>query len=488
MIMPIVNMIKPVAEVKDLETPSNNTEVNTTFSELLMQFSAGVNFPKSNTVALKIQTDGIAAEAVGVDGKNISSKGNLSNIGNIVVAGTGVEKSLSEQAAGKNVVKADSKGIIPALVPEIYTDEMLDGKIDTTKPQKHNIETNTSNNNKGIQQTQQSQPYHNNDLVLVSKFSQYSRGGQFAQSTISANEPQMNFDFSTINNYQNLSQAVKTDIPVGIAGNLPLVAATIKQPMPTGKTEVEFQTETSDTDNAGNLNTAEKSEMNSISKFRFASSLLPNSKFEKQQVETVSNKTEIANKSKNDQQAGDNIIPPQAVSSSSESVAVKANVFNSVTLESQINAHPSTKKVGATPQVPLSSITQQDADNIIKNIVLNFKNEVSEMKMKLHPESLGEMSLKVRMEEGKTTVKIEVTQTAVKTIIETNLPQLRESLIARGVDVQQIDVFTSGNLAANSNHKKQNESQNNPASYAPQTEEAEESVKMFGYNTVEYLI
>lgn len=88
--------------------------------------------------------------------------------------------------------------------------------------------------------------------------------------------------------------------------------------------------------------------------------------------------------------------------------------------------------------------TQNVVDQVMKGFALQMNGSLSEFHVTLEPESLGEVVLHVRMEDGKMRAQIDVTQAGVKTALESSLPQLRLSLSERGIDVQRIDVAFGG--------------------------------------------
>ncbi len=415
--MPTINIIKPNAEILEIEPPVNITESNPTFSALLMELSAGVTDQTRKLVTPTVLNE-LNTQQLTATNENISSL--KADQGNKIVPST-----LWVDLPDKQTIMTNEKNL-PTEKNILNTNKQSTveiGVIENLKMHNENI---------GI------------ETELISKFS--------------ASVYQ-----------QNITQALKGLNSPELLTTTQMVATAIKPVIQIEKSKSEIQAETSFDD--ANI---------PLSQIK---------KIEKQQQEPVTAKTEIKDKSINNEVARDKTVISQSEGIATTTVTPKTNLFNLGNFQSLFDNQPvGTKHPDSVLQVPVSAITQSDADNIIKTIVLNLKNEISEMKMKLHPENLGELNLKVRMEESKATVKIEVPHTAVKTIIESHMPQLRDSLLARGIDVQQIDIFTSGNSASFNNHKKQNDNPNNAAAYNELVEEAEESIKMLGYNTIEYLI
>ncbi|QQY80734.1 flagellar hook-length control protein FliK [Keratinibaculum paraultunense] len=114
-------------------------------------------------------------------------------------------------------------------------------------------------------------------------------------------------------------------------------------------------------------------------------------------------------------------------------------------------------------------LQQVDYKDIFKQIVdkvkVNLENSKQEVKIKLKPEILGDLLLKMEMEKGSILAKIMVDNYKTKDIIEANLYQLKEDMRENGLEIKAFEVFVGTNedfkresdLDFNSN-KKQNKS------------------------------
>ncbi len=83
-------------------------------------------------------------------------------------------------------------------------------------------------------------------------------------------------------------------------------------------------------------------------------------------------------------------------------------------------------------------------DQVIKGLTITMTETTQELRVTLKPESLGEVVLKMKMEDGRLQAQIDVAQPAVKAAVESQLTDLRQALQDRGIDVQRIDVVASG--------------------------------------------
>ena len=86
-----------------------------------------------------------------------------------------------------------------------------------------------------------------------------------------------------------------------------------------------------------------------------------------------------------------------------------------------------------------------DKNSVIKQIVekvkVDVKGENSEIKIKLKPDFLGEMCLKLSMEKGVICAKAVVQDYQVKQLIESNLSHLRNNLEEQGINITDFEVF-----------------------------------------------
>ena len=143
-----------------------------------------------------------------------------------------------------------------------------------------------------------------------------------------------------------------------------------------------------------------------------------------------------------------------------------------------------------TAELP-AALSRSVVDQVIKEMAIQIRGNSSEMRITLQPESLGEVSLKIRMEDGKMQAQIDVTQPAVKAAIETNMPQLRQALSARGIEVQRIDVFVpEQSLSKESGEGGSDRPKRRGGKAHPGLDAVEQyqSVKMMGYNTMDIVM
>jgi len=99
----------------------------------------------------------------------------------------------------------------------------------------------------------------------------------------------------------------------------------------------------------------------------------------------------------------------------------------------------------STKDVPVQRPNQAAVmQQIVQRAQLIRLPEHSEMRIQLKPAHLGELTLKIIAENGLITAKFYAESYQVKEIIESSLPQLKQSLAQQGLKTDQIDVFLGG--------------------------------------------
>lgn len=103
----------------------------------------------------------------------------------------------------------------------------------------------------------------------------------------------------------------------------------------------------------------------------------------------------------------------------------------------------------------------QVPDQIIEQAKLIKTTEDTQMVIKLKPEHLGELALKVSVENGVVSASFHSDNAQVRAIIETSLIQLKQELAAQGIKVDNVGVYSGmGDLLSNGQNQAGREQQN----------------------------
>ncbi|MCP4269800.1 MAG: flagellar hook-length control protein FliK [Candidatus Brocadiaceae bacterium] len=119
--------------------------------------------------------------------------------------------------------------------------------------------------------------------------------------------------------------------------------------------------------------------------------------------------------------------------------------FNINSVNARKNAVPETNFNDTLSQInnvskPLGTLGNDVADNIIQSAKLYIEGGKSEIKMQLNPQELGSLKLEFTVDDDILDAKITVERSAVKDIIEKDIPRLRELISGADIDVGKLDV------------------------------------------------
>jgi flagellar hook-length control protein FliK len=147
-------------------------------------------------------------------------------------------------------------------------------------------------------------------------------------------------------------------------------------------------------------------------------------------------------------------------------------------------------KTGEEVTAGLTKMPDALLDQVVNSVAVQVHDKSSQMRILLQPESLGEVFVKVKVDDGKVNAQIEVVNPTTKVVLESNLGQLRESLSARGVDMQHIEIVASNQTGlGTSDGRSETQGQKSKRGFYDDTEEVpEESLHDLGYNTMEFVI
>jgi flagellar hook-length control protein FliK len=142
---------------------------------------------------------------------------------------------------------------------------------------------------------------------------------------------------------------------------------------------------------------------------------------------------------------------------------------------------------GLDAQAIFNVVADNVTNAITHELAQRVRDGISELRFHLRPESLGEMSLKVRLDDDKVTAQIHVTNPEVKAALEASVPLLRDALASRGIEVQHIDIFAAGESSPREFRGGQELRQKTSAKRRENdvAEERYKGTRRMGYNTIE---
>lgn len=95
---------------------------------------------------------------------------------------------------------------------------------------------------------------------------------------------------------------------------------------------------------------------------------------------------------------------------------------------------------GAPPPVPI--LQPQAPQQLAETVVWQLDAAVQEAQIQLHPQELGPLEVKIRIEGEKVAVRFDMADASVRDVVQSSLPNLASLLSARGLALDQAQVFS----------------------------------------------
>jgi flagellar hook-length control protein FliK len=100
-------------------------------------------------------------------------------------------------------------------------------------------------------------------------------------------------------------------------------------------------------------------------------------------------------------------------------------------------------------------LTESIVGQTVRSVILSARGGSSELRVRLWPEHLGELHLRLVFKDNVLTLDLNTQSTVVKNVIEGNLAQLRYALQHNGVDVGKVSVMVDPDLASGGRFSRQ---------------------------------
>ncbi len=120
-----------------------------------------------------------------------------------------------------------------------------------------------------------------------------------------------------------------------------------------------------------------------------------------------------------------------------------ANVFAALVDQRTAPAATDVTQTASAAQQPANADPNNIAGQIVDHARLITRPDNSEMVIKLKPEHLGELTLKIAVENGAVKATFHTPNADVRSAIEASLPQLRQDMASQGLKVDYVGVYTS---------------------------------------------
>ncbi len=165
----------------------------------------------------------------------------------------------------------------------------------------------------------------------------------------------------------------------------------------------------------------------------------------------------------------------------------------------KLAADSAVAKAAMPAQVPVQQFAEQIEKFLVKQFQLTQGNGVSEAKLSLTPEHLGQVDIRIVMQNGQVTAHFMTENAMARDLLENQMSQLRTALSGQGLQVDRLEVVQQPSSSASTSFMQQEHRQSNsgsgngsngqgkgdyedPAVFAAELER-NSSLKEFGYGS-----
>lgn len=129
--------------------------------------------------------------------------------------------------------------------------------------------------------------------------------------------------------------------------------------------------------------------------------------------------------------------------------------------DSLATAETTTAKAVLPAQVPVQQFAEQIEKFLVKQFLLRQGNGVSEAKITLNPEHLGQVDIRLVMHNGQITAQFMTDNVMARDLLENQMSQLRAALSSQGLQVDRLDVVQQPASSSNTSFMHQEQRQPN---------------------------
>lgn len=148
-----------------------------------------------------------------------------------------------------------------------------------------------------------------------------------------------------------------------------------------------------------------------------------------------------------DAPAADPAVPAAAASGPvpSDDASPPPTIQNLASLAALAPAEPIRHAPLATAPATVVDVAQPQApQQIAETVAWHVGKGVSEVRIRLNPEDLGPLDIQIKLDGDKVNVRFDMADSSVRDVVQTSLPSLSSLLSARGLQLDQAQVFSQG--------------------------------------------
>lgn len=133
-------------------------------------------------------------------------------------------------------------------------------------------------------------------------------------------------------------------------------------------------------------------------------------------------------------------LPAAAVAGSAEVATTPAapSALPAVSMVERVNS----LTAGLTPAEVIDPLTPQAPQQIAETVVWHLGKGEQEVRIRMNPKDLGQIDVSIKLEGEHVDVRFDAADASVRDVVQTSLPQLASLLSARGLTLDQAQVFS----------------------------------------------
>lgn len=118
--------------------------------------------------------------------------------------------------------------------------------------------------------------------------------------------------------------------------------------------------------------------------------------------------------------------------------------INLASLAAFAPAEPVRHGAAVSPHAVVNVQQPQAPQQIAETVAWHVGKGVSEVQIRLNPEDLGPLDIQLKLDGDKVSVRFDMADASVRDVVQTSLPNLASLLSARGLQLDQAQVFSQG--------------------------------------------
>lgn len=140
-------------------------------------------------------------------------------------------------------------------------------------------------------------------------------------------------------------------------------------------------------------------------------------------------------------------VPVVTAASDTQSSSDQQTPLGMTLQQNPIQQSADAGKTAALPaQVPVQQFTEQVGNYLVKQFTLSGGNGVAMAKLSLHPDHLGQVDIRIVMQDGQMTAQFVAHNGTAKELLENQMSLLRTALQGQGIQVEKMDVVQQSDL------------------------------------------